>query len=599
MSTSRLEELLDAYFDGHMTAEEKAELQPLLLESPEARRLFWKLAEQHSLISEVLMEESGRDFAIDEAGPVACAAASGKKRRSSTRHQKAVRRSVLRPAGGFKGYHLAAAMAAAALLAVSIFFAGSGPAPDRDVATRSGRSDDVGPAIEEFNPLGGDEPTRDEPAAPGAPAVARTETAADETAPHAPAPAVVPDAHAVAVVEAPEPARTDVLAHDASRPVAATATGAQHQAYVDSFTGGKPWLVSRGARAVTHVAPGHPIRDGDRLRTGQSRMRVMFESGTALYLNKSTSVTFKGGIALYLEHGDVYVETVHEDTGFRVETKYGIAVDLGTRFGVEARSHRTTVVVVQGEVEASTDQGKVKVPADHEALLVIKVGPPNAPVRVADAEGRFDWAKRPKRRVVVVRGPNALTTTEEQIVERLTGARCEVATVLESESELSELSRADLVIVSSTTRSSEIAAQLRTCTAPVICWETWLYPDMGLTKTRQRVDYSYEETGQRLAIRDADHQLAAGLTGIVEVYRTPYKLGWGIPLEGVHVIASVDGKPDEAAVFCVERGTMLGQLTVPAPRVGFFFFDDPVTEGGLTPDGWKLFDAAVKWCLAK
>ena len=63
MHDDRLEFLLHRCLDGGLTAEEAAELNALLLSSPEARRQFWKAARIHSLIREWGAETWGHEHA--------------------------------------------------------------------------------------------------------------------------------------------------------------------------------------------------------------------------------------------------------------------------------------------------------------------------------------------------------------------------------------------------------------------------------------------------------------------------------------------------------------------------------------------------------
>lgn len=50
----RLDELIDAHLDGRLTAADKAELEALLLASPDARRAFWEQASLHGLTHEAV-----------------------------------------------------------------------------------------------------------------------------------------------------------------------------------------------------------------------------------------------------------------------------------------------------------------------------------------------------------------------------------------------------------------------------------------------------------------------------------------------------------------------------------------------------------------
>jgi hypothetical protein len=62
-------------------------------------------------------------------------------------------------------------------------------------------------------------------------------------------------------------------------------------------------------------------------------------------------------------------------------------------------------------------------------------------------------------------------------------------------------------------------------------------------------------------------------------------------------IASLEGSPEKAALFGYDRGASMPGLVAPARRVGLFLFD--TTSLQLTPEGWALFDAAVRWCGEK
>jgi hypothetical protein len=136
------------------------------------------------------------------------------------------------------------------------------------------------------------------------------------------------------------------------------------------------------------------------VRTRLSRARIEFESGTALCVNRWTTLTLgekPHPPGLSMVGGEVYVETVPADRGFWVETPHGRAVDLGTRFGVDVELNGTLVVVAEGEVEASTDRGRAEVGAGKEVRLARRTSPPE-PVREAtDLERRLAWVSPLKR----------------------------------------------------------------------------------------------------------------------------------------------------------------------------------------------------------
>ncbi|HET6407907.1 MAG TPA: LamG-like jellyroll fold domain-containing protein [Chthoniobacteraceae bacterium] len=66
MNEERLDYLLDRYFDEALTAEEKAELESLLLSWPQARTLFWKRARFNALLRRRGRENWGRKLALGE-----------------------------------------------------------------------------------------------------------------------------------------------------------------------------------------------------------------------------------------------------------------------------------------------------------------------------------------------------------------------------------------------------------------------------------------------------------------------------------------------------------------------------------------------------
>lgn len=64
----------------------------------------------------------------------------------------------------------------------------------------------------------------------------------------------------------------------------------------------------------------------------------------------------------------------------------------------------------------------------------------------------------------------------------------------------------------------------------------------------------------------------------------------------MQIIATFPEDPEKALVYAYEKGAKnLNGDTIPQRRVFFFLF--AAQESKLIEDGWKLFDAAVNWCL--
>lgn len=142
----------------------------------------------------------------------------------------------------------------------------------------------------------------------------------------------------------------------------------------------------------------------------------------------------------------------------------------------------------------------------------------------------------------------------------------------------------------------ELRTRFRNAGVPLLVWEPRLFHDLGLTAGNAHgVDWAAAPDRSRLAILDAGHPLAAGLSGTVEVVARPERLSWGRVGPAALRIATLDGEPGKTALFGYEKGAaMEGGSTAPARRVGFFLFDTTALQ--LSEDGGRLFDAAVRWC---
>ena len=66
MNEERLDYLLDRYFDEALTAEERAELESLLLSWPQARTMFWKRARFNGMLRRRGRENWGRKYALEQ-----------------------------------------------------------------------------------------------------------------------------------------------------------------------------------------------------------------------------------------------------------------------------------------------------------------------------------------------------------------------------------------------------------------------------------------------------------------------------------------------------------------------------------------------------
>lgn len=168
----------------------------------------------------------------------------------------------------------------------------------------------------------------------------------------------------------------------------------------------------------------------------------------------------------------------------------------------------------------------------------------------------------------------------------------------------------DLVVISSTPASADVNTKFRTAAVPVILWENALLDDMGMTGTVNGTDFGttagqfqasiYPAACSRAAMYqqatgggDMCHDMAAGLTGNVNVLRSAGTFSWGAPNANAIRIAYHAGNQARAVVFGYEKAAAMPGLAAPARRV-FLFLEDN-TAANWSPRGQALFDNAVHW----
>lgn len=157
-----------------------------------------------------------------------------------------------------------------------------------------------------------------------------------------------------------------------------------------------------------------------------------------------------------------------------------------------------------------------------------------------------------------------------------------------------------VVVVSSTVAASSVGTKYRDVAVPVVAWENVLYDSdyMKLTGTTAGTDYGTAAAQTTLNIVTPSHPLAGGLTAGTKTVSASSSYTWGKPALSTGSQATVvarltTGDTARAAIFGYEKGAAMVGLTAPARRVGFFLGDTTATS--LTADGWKLFDAAIRW----
>jgi hypothetical protein len=156
----------------------------------------------------------------------------------------------------------------------------------------------------------------------------------------------------------------------------------------------------------------------------------------------------------------------------------------------------------------------------------------------------------------------------------------------------------DVILISSSVSARKLEGKYRRTPIPVVLWESYLLPHMGMSGLHEEVDYGTIEGHRYLWLVNAPHPLAAGRpAGLLNVYEKGAALNWARPGLGASIIATVPGEREKALVFAYEAGaTMDYENLAPAARV-FLFMD--ATFPNLNEAGLSLFDSAVQWALAR
>ena len=199
----------------------------------------------------------------------------------------------------------------------------------------------------------------------------------------------------------------------------------------------------------------------------------------------------------------------------------------------------------------------------------------------------------------VVGRADALAPGDRAMRDRLVGLGFRVTPVKDSSAELSHAEGRALVVISESTVAAELGGKLGEARAPILNCEPNLNRGLRLTTRGAGPGEVFLRGRQRrIRIADPSHPLAAGLSGAVDVYfgREGF-VSWGTPDESLaRVVARTEGRETpEPALFAYEAGRAAHGPDLPARRLSFFVPANTSEADRLTPEGWALFDAAVRW----
>jgi hypothetical protein len=443
----RFEELLAGYLEDQLGQLELEELAECVRGNAELLERFLELACVHGLLRaelvpeglrreltsrtlRCLVETEQRDRTTREVLARIEERAGRERRggrRTATRAQRslAVRGRRGPQASSRVGYVLAPLGAAAAIFIAAIFLAhraGERTERGQPAAASKGNAEDVAAADGETSP---EVVTRDVDAtrdaspegteAAGAPGpVAAVSPSAEAPMPKGAAPSEPEQVGQTVAEAAPPPLAEGTDKRDAQAAVAGAVAGEAPpptQVRPRAQAGREAVLVASAGSFASVDGPaefargdgerwfpareGAPLMVGDRVRTRFSRARIELDSGSSISVNRFTTIELVRGAgppALSVVGGDVYADTSEEDRGFRIDTPHGWAVVLGTKLAVEVRRFGTTVLVVEGAVEAATEKGSVRLGAGQGLRLSARDAEPGPAETVHDIEKRLAWA---------------------------------------------------------------------------------------------------------------------------------------------------------------------------------------------------------------
>jgi hypothetical protein len=155
-----------------------------------------------------------------------------------------------------------------------------------------------------------------------------------------------------------------------------------------------------------------------------------------------------------------------------------------------------------------------------------------------------------------------------------------------------------MVFISESVDSKRVVDKFIDVKIPVMFCEPFILDDMKLTPINAEDYGKIPEPSKTIKIIQPESALAAGLKGLVDVYKEEGTIGFGTPSKEATVIATAKFDSKKATIFYYDKGAKdAGDVPEPVPAKRFYFFMMSGFEKIMTEKGWKLFDAAIKWCL--
>jgi hypothetical protein len=194
--------------------------------------------------------------------------------------------------------------------------------------------------------------------------------------------------------------------------------------------------------------------------------------------------------------------------------------------------------------------------------------------------------------VLLVVGDSELKASEALIRASIEKFGYSVEVITDESVQTSDGYNKRLIVISSSVQSGLINTKFTHSTSPIVTWESHLYDDLKMTGSSSGVDYG-TSLGDEIAILDPNHEVAAGLSGIVSVSSTNEGFSWGRPGASAWKIASLSNDHSKITLFKYEKNSHMVGLTAPARRVALFLTDNT----NLTYEGLLIAKASIIWAL--
>ncbi|HKI73461.1 MAG TPA: hypothetical protein VJ998_02400 [Pseudomonadales bacterium] len=158
---------------------------------------------------------------------------------------------------------------------------------------------------------------------------------------------------------------------------------------------------------------------------------------------------------------------------------------------------------------------------------------------------------------------------------------------------------ADMILISSSVSAHKLEAKYRNASIPVMTWESYILPHMGMAGMKEDTDFGTVEKNRYLWMVNAPQPLSAGLgSGMLNAYKRGAGMNWGKPGLGAIIISTIAGEPNKVTEFAYEKGATMDYENI-APAKRLFIFLDNTTFTNLNAAGLDLFDAAISWSLER